>query len=225
MKIHRVHSFASARSVERAEALQERLRKNVRITPLLKRPALAVGADCGYDDNRLRAFAGLVVLKLPSLEVVERVFIETSLDFPYTPGLLSFREAPPLLKAFKKLKSTPDIAFFDGSGIAHPRRFGLASHMGLFLGIPSVGVSKKRYVGTHNTPGKGFGSSAPLKDKGEVVGAVFRAGEGRTPVYVSPGHLIDVKGSLQWTRAVSDGGRIPLPTRLADHLVRERMSI
>ncbi|MFH2203340.1 MAG: endonuclease V [Elusimicrobiota bacterium] len=221
MKIRELHDWDLTPA--KAKELQLKLREKLIFTPYKVSAKLAVGADCGYDLTTMRATAGLVVYAVPSLKEVERVWAVSDMNFPYVPGLLSFREAPALLAAFRKLKSEPDAAFFDAHGIAHPRGFGLACHMGLWLGIPTIGVAKSVLIGTHRTPASGFGSTAPLLHQGEQIGTAFRAGECRRPVYVSPGHLIDMKSAMRLTRAVCDGQRVPKPTREADRYVRELM--
>jgi deoxyribonuclease V len=135
------------------------------------------------------------------------------------PGLLTFREAPALLAAFAKLRSSPHLLFFDGHGYAHPRRFGIACHLGLLLDRPSIGCAKSLLVGEHKPPAQAAGSRAPLRHDGEIIGVALRTRRGVKPVYISIGHRISLDRAVQFTLAAGDGFRIPRPTRLADHFV------
>ncbi len=141
--------------------------------------------------------------------------------FPYVPGLLTFREAPAVLDALRALKSRPDVVLCDGQGIAHLRRMGLASHLGLWLGIPTIGCAKSLLCGTHEEPGPNSGDRSPLIDKGEVIGAVLRTRSRVKPLYVSPGHLCDLEGAVSITLACSPKYRIPIPARLAHAYVNQ----
>jgi deoxyribonuclease V len=159
-----------------------------------------------------------VVFSLDPFAVVEEAVAWGHVSFPYIPGLLSFREAPILLKAFKKLRHTPDIVIFDSQGIAHPRGLGLASHMGLLLDTPSIGCAKSRLVGTFKEPGTRAGARSPLKHEGKHIGTVLRTRDGVKPVFVSPGHKIDMRGAVRWVLKCCKGYRLPEPTRAAHHL-------
>src|SRR5262249_45254132 len=141
-------------------------------------------------------YAAIIVLRLPELEFVTASGVKTKATFPYIPGLLSFRETPPLLEAWTKLKVRPDVLMLDGQGIAHPRRFGIASHIGLFLNLPTVGCAKTLLVGKYEEPAEQAGSWSPLMDKGEQVGAAVRTKNRVNPVYISPGHLADISSSI-----------------------------
>jgi deoxyribonuclease V len=185
------------------------------------RVRLVAGADISYDRGSDRFFAAVVVLALPGLEIVETATSRGRSPFPYVPGLLSFREGPLLLRAFARLRAEPDLAFFDGHGIAHPRGFGIASHLGLLLDLPSIGCAKKRLVGTHEEPGPEVGDTAPLLFEGRRVGAVLRTRRGVRPVYVSPGHRIKTAAAVRWTLRTGGGYRLPEPTRQA-HLLSNR---
>jgi deoxyribonuclease V len=170
--------------------------------------------------------ACVIVFSLPDLEELEAVHAEEVLRYPYIPGLLSFRECPVLISAFEKLSAAPDVAMFDGQGIAHPRGLGLASHMGLLLGIPTIGCAKSRLVGHHREPGVVPGSFAPLRYKGDfmgresIVGVVLRTRKGVRPVYVSPGHMVDLRSAIGIAMMCVDGRRIPRPTREADRRLK-----
>jgi len=164
--------------------------------------------------------AGVVVLSFPDLEVIEESLAVGEASFPYVPGLLSFREGPLLERAFEGLSRMPDLVFFDGQGIAHPRGLGIASHLGLRLRIPSVGCAKSRLWGEAEEPAGEKGAWEPLKAPrgevaGEVVGAVLRTRKGVKSLYVSPGHRIDLEGAIRYTLAVSPRYRIPVPIRAA----------
>jgi len=152
---------------------------------------------------------------LPVLEVVEVKVVTDRIMFPYVPGLLSFREAPLILAACEGLVVKPDIIMVDGQGIAHPRRMGLASHLGLFLDVPTIGCAKSRLCGQHGEPEDEAGSYAELIDEGEVIGAVLRTRAGVKPVYVSIGHKIDLAEAIRWVLACCRGYRLPEPTRMA----------
>jgi deoxyribonuclease V len=177
------------------------------------------GADAAFSKDKKRAIAGVVLYSFPSLEEIERVYAVVPLAFPYVPGLLSFREGPGLLKAFAKLNHKADLAVFDGQGLAHPRHMGIASHMGLALGMPTIGCAKSRLCGTFREPGTKRGSRADLILKNEIIGKVLRTRDGVKPIYVSIGHRIDLKNSVETILKCHDGTRIPKPTREADHYV------
>jgi len=174
------------------------------------------GVDVSVKDGLSRA--AIVVLSYPDLAPIEAVTSEADVVFPYIPGLLTFREGPVILAAWKKLKSRPDLLLFDGQGIAHPRRIGLAAHMGLWLDLPSVGVAKSRLYGTHESPGPNRGDTANLldeKDPGPVIGSVLRTRSNVKPVFVSPGHRIGVERSTEFTLACCTHYRLPETTRWA----------
>lgn len=204
-----------------AEARQIQLELRARMERDDRLPALRLvaGADVALDLRRGRAIGGVIVYHLPEMLEVERATASRPLTFPYVPGLLSFREIPVLLAAFERLRAEPDLIFYDGQGYAHPRRFGIACHLGVLLDRPTIGCAKSRLIGTHREPARAAGSWVPLVDAGEVIGAVLRTREGVKPIYVSPGHRISLARAIEWTQAVSDGYRIPRPTREADHFV------
>jgi deoxyribonuclease V len=169
-----------------------------------------------------RAVAAVIVCALPGLEVVEASLAAGELQFPYVPGLLSFREGPLLEEAFLALKRKPDLVLFDGQGIAHPRGLGIASHMGLRLGLCAVGCAKSRLWGQEREPPSGRGGWSPLTaPAGDVVGAALRTRAGVKPVYVSPGHGIDLEGAIAWTLAASPRFRVPEPIRAAHERANE----
>lgn len=198
-----------------AVALQKELRASVRVAPLKGKIETVAGCDISFNKFDPVVYAGIVVLRLPSLEVVEEAGVISETKFPYVPGLLSFRETPSLLEAWGKLKTEPHAVMFDGQGLAHPRRVGIASHVGLMLERPTFGCAKSVLVGKYEEPGEERGSWTPLVDKGETVGAALRTKTRVQPVYVSPGHLIDLEGAIDLTLRTDGGYRQPEPTRRA----------
>jgi deoxyribonuclease V len=217
MQVRRLHAWV--RTYRAAVALQERLRAQVRLEPLQRAVRLVAGVDVAYAERAAPVYAGIVVLRLPDFEVVEEVVVCRRATFPYLPGLLTFREGPAVLAAFRRLRHEPDAVLFDGQGVAHPRRLGLATHLGLWLNRPSVGCAKSRLVGEHESAPPERGARVPLTIDGAVVGAVLRTRAGVKPMYVSPGTLIDVAGAVDLVMACCAGFRVPEPTRRAHALV------
>jgi deoxyribonuclease V len=205
-----------------AARIQLRLRERLELEDRLPRVETVAGADVALDLHRKRAIAGVVVYRFPEMIEIERVAAERDLTFPYVPGLLSFREIPVLLRAFARLRHPPDLIFYDGHGYAHPRRFGIACHLGVLLDRPTIGCAKSILIGVAEEPSPKAGSWAPLVDREEVIGAVLRTREGVKPVYISQGHRISLGRAVELARAVADGFRIPRPTREADHFVEDR---
>jgi deoxyribonuclease V len=202
-------------SYHEATAIQESLRARLRLVPFARRVRLVAGADVAYSRMSHRMYAAVVVVALPELKIVETKWVAARARFPYIPGLFSFRELPPLLAAFRRLRSSPDALLFDGQGLAHPRRFGLACHAGVLLGRPAVGCAKSILVGEHGPLGAGRGSAADLVCSGETVGAALRTRTGVKPVYVSPGHLVDLPTSIALVLKATGRFRVPEPLRLA----------
>jgi deoxyribonuclease V len=202
-----------------ARRIQARLRAEVRLTRLPPRLSTVAGADCAFSPDRSVVAAVAVVFTLPRLEPVERAEGFAPLDFPYVPGLLTFREGPALLDAFRKLRTEPDVVLFDGQGYAHPHRMGLATHLGLWLERPTVGVAKSRLVGEAREVPARSGRYRTLYDRGEAVGRVVRTRDRTKPLYVSPGHLCDLAGAMRVTLRCGGGYRLPEPTRRADREV------
>ncbi len=197
------------------EAAQLQLRLRDRVVPRgAVRLRLVAAADVSVRGDVARA----AVVILRGLEPVERVAVERPVTFPYVPGLLSFRELPPLLEAWKKVKSVPDVILVDGQGRAHPRRFGLACHLGVLLDLPAIGCAKSRLIGEHEEPPAARGSWTPLTDGGEVIGAALRTRDGCRPVYVSIGHRVTLAGAIRAVLDCAPRYRIPEPQRLADQL-------
>jgi deoxyribonuclease V len=198
-----------------ARAIQTELAHEVSRTGDVKTPRFIAGADISVNRFSRMGTGAVVVLSYPGLELVETQVVTDRIDFPYVPGLLSFREAPLILAAFEKIEAVPDLVFVDGQGIAHPRRMGIASHLGLILGIPTIGCAKSRLCGEHEMPGIEAGNYEELTDNGEVIGAVLRTKTGVNPLYISTGHLIDLPSAVKWVTACCRGYRLPEPSRLA----------
>lgn len=220
MNVHDLHSW----NVSPAEArnLQIRFARRVREHGLVKGPRIVAGADISMERHSPVAWAGVVLLEFPSLAVIDRFSLTGAIDFPYIPGLLSFREGPLLLRLFERVTPAPDLIFFDGQGVAHPRRLGLASHLGLFLDCPTIGCAKSRLVGRHAPLPSAKGSASPLlDDAGDVLGMAVRSRDNTNPIYVSVGHRIDLETAVRLTLACAPRYRIPEPTRQAHHLVNE----
>lgn len=202
-----------------AIAAQRRLASLVSATPPARRPRTIAGLDAAFSPDGQHCIAGVILWDIESGSLVEKHVARRPLTFPYVPGLLSFREAPALLAALRKLRQTPDALMCDGQGIAHPRRFGIASHMGILTGLPSIGCAKSRLVGEHEKPCPPRGSFAPLRHEGAMLGAVLRTQNGVRPVYVSIGHRMDLATAIATVLECAPRYRIPEPTRLADILV------
>jgi deoxyribonuclease V len=184
-------------------------------------PELLAGADISVALRGKRGFAGIAVLRAGSLELVEGASAVAELGFPYVPGLLSFRELPALLAAWQQLRQRPDVVIFDGHGTAHPRRFGLACHGGMVLGVPTIGCAKSLLVGDHGALDLERGSTADLVHHGEVVGRAVRTRRGVKPVYVSPGQRMDLDTAVQVVLRASPRFREPETTRRAHQLVNQ----
>ena len=203
-------------------AQQQELRQRVRAAPLAHEPHLIAGCDSSFPtpDTILSVF---VVLQFPSLELVEKVYSYGPVTMPYVPGFLSFREAPNVVQAFAKLTQKPDIIMVDGHGIAHPRRVGIAAHLGVLLDMPTFGVAKQRLTGTFQEPAPTKGSLTPLLDvkTGELIGEVIRSKDKVLPLFVSPGHRCDQATATRLTLACLRGYKLPEPTRLADYWAEE----
>jgi len=178
-------------------------------------PRFIAGVDISADKAPGVATGAVVVLQYPELGVVETKVVSGKLNFHYIPGLLSFREAPLTLAACQELTITPDLILVDGQGIAHPRRMGLASHLGLFLNLPTIGCAKSLLCGAHQVPGVEPGSYAEVVDNGETIGVALRTKLGVNPIYVSIGHKIDLQTAIYWVMECCRGYRLPEPTRLA----------
>jgi|SRR5438552_6594848 len=198
-----------------AVAIQRELAARVEARAPLTKCTLIAGADVSYNRFSDVLYAGVVVLRMSDLAVIERQGVVTRTTFPYVPGLLSFRETPPLLEVFARLKSEPDAIMLDGHGYSHPRRFGYACHVGLELDRPSLGCAKSVLVGQYREPRARVGAVSPLKDDGEVIGQALRTKIKTKPVFVSVGHKIDLPSAVELVLATCRGYRVPEPTRQA----------
>jgi len=218
LKIRPLHSWDL--TPKEAVAIQKKL--SARITKGNRFPKVryVAGADMALSKERGLAYAGVVVMSFPDLQIVEKQGAVLKLTFPYIPGLLAFRELPALLKAFEKLKQEPDLIMIDGQGLAHPRGFGIACHIGLWLDKPTIGCAKSRLFGDHRPPPIKRGGRSPLIGiHDEVIGAVLRTKHATHPVFISVGNKIDLKTAIRYTLACGQGYRIPEPTRQADIFV------
>ncbi len=215
MKTLSLHSWKV--KPQQALNIQKELTSRVsRENRLCTDPQWIAGADISLTANSKEAFAGIVVLNARTLEIADEYFIKGKIEFPYIPGLLSFREAPLLLKLFKKVSPAPQLVFFDGQGVAHPRKLGLASHLGLFLNCPTIGCAKSRLTGTYREPGLKKRCRSRLVDQeNKTLGTVLRTRENCKPVFISVGHQIDLETAVRWTLKCTTRYRIPEPTRLA----------
>ena len=213
MRVNNLHrwdvSLAQAKKIQLGLA-NKVITKNEEINP-----HLIAGVDISAPDSQGVAQGAVVVLSYPELNLVEVEIAEAKINLPYIPGLLSFRECPLTLSACQKLNNTPDLVLVDGQGIAHPRRLGLASHLGLFLDVSTIGCAKSILCGKHQPVGEEVGSYSELIDDGETIGAALRTRAGIKPVYVSVGHRIDLSSALYWVMECCHGYRLPEPTRLA----------
>ncbi len=196
--------------------LQKRLSGDVIRKSRLTTVETVAGIDTGYSKGMARA--AVVSLKYPSLEPLAQAISLRPVNFPYIPGLLSFREAPLILEAFEKLKQSPDLLIIDGHGIAHPRRFGIACHIGLLLDVPSIGCAKTLLLGEYDEPCPEQGGFSYLKDQGEIIGAVLRTRSNVKPVFVSIGHKVNLKDSIKFVLNCCCGYRLPETTRRGDRL-------
>ncbi|MBC8505678.1 MAG: deoxyribonuclease V [Anaerolineales bacterium] len=203
--------------------LQEQLRTRVISSSLADESIQYVaGIDVGFPRNREIAHAAIVLLKYPSMELVDQGLAELPVSMPYVPGLLSFREIPVILAALEEITLTPDLLITDSQGIAHPRRFGLACHLGVLLDMPAIGCAKSILVGKHSTLRKMRGSTADLVDNGETIGSVVRTRDGVKPVYISIGHRVDLTSAVRIILNCGSGYRLPEPTRWAHKLASKK---
>jgi deoxyribonuclease V len=224
MKTKALHNWNL--SYSRAREIQAYLACKVEFTRLKKSPKLVAGIDCAFSKDGERIIAAVVVLQPPQFELVEIVSASRKVTFPYIPGLLSFREAPVCIAAVEKLQKQPDVFMIDGQGIAHPRRLGLAAHLGLFLNQPTIGCAKSRLTGTYEEPPLEKGAYCLLKDKkrkqstqSEIIGAVVRTRTNVKPVFVSVGHKCLLEDAIRVVLDCAVGYRLPEPTRLAHQAV------
>ena len=208
----------NVKTVAEAKQIQEQLRDKVITSDCLKEVKYVAGVDIGFEDNYKISQAAIAVLSYPELELVEKAIAQIPTAFPYVPGYLSFREIPAIMAAFPKLKQTPDLILCDGQGLAHPRRFGLACHLGVLLDIPTIGVAKSRFIGEHEEIPVEKGSWKPLIDNDETIGVVLRSRSKVKPIYVSVGHQISLPTAIDYVMGCLTKYRLPETTRWADKL-------
>ncbi|MEW6331394.1 MAG: deoxyribonuclease V [Pseudomonadota bacterium] len=220
MKAHPRQAWPTG--ITEARAIQESLRGKVVARDRLGKIRTVAGIDVGFEKDGTVTRAAVVVLDFPGLAPVEQAVARRPTCFPYVPGYLSFREVPAVLAAMKKLRTRPDLLLCDGQGVAHPRRFGLACHLGLLLDIPSIGVAKSRLIGTHGDVPEQKGGWTALEDDGEVIGAVLRTRAGVKPVYVSAGHRISLATAIDYVLRCTTRYRLPETTRHAHRLASAR---
>ncbi len=213
MKFNRLHAWTD--DPREAEEIQDRFRTLVSLKPERTNFRLVGGADVAYSKKDNMAFATIVVLKVPEMELVEKVRAQANVTFPFMPGFFYFREGPVLTKALSRLKFVPDAFVFDGHGVCHPKGIGLASHMGLLLDMPTIGCAKKLLCGEVGELGNDVGETAPIFYGNQEVGRAVRSRESVKPLYISPGHKIDVETSVKTILDLLRGYRLPEPLRLA----------
>jgi deoxyribonuclease V len=213
-----------ASSREAAERLQAELAARVVVEDRFGRIDTVAGVDVAYARQGSRATAAIAVLRADDLSVIETRTLETAVRFPYVPGLLSFRELPAIAALLQQMTVIPDLLLCDGQGIAHPRRFGLACHLGVMFDVPAIGCAKTLLLGGAAEPGIARGDCAALLDHGETVGCALRTRSGVRPVYVSPGHRISVASACEWVLRLAPRFRLPEPLRLADQAARRALA-
>jgi deoxyribonuclease V len=202
-----------------AVGIQNSLKSRIQLKDSFRKIRVIAGADVAFDKNSNQGYGGVIVYSFPELEEIERQGVTGPITFPYVPGLLAFREAPILLDAFSSLKTEPDIILFDGQGIAHFRRMGIATHLGIVLNKPTIGCAKSRLIGRYGEPGENVGSCSPLIHDQETVGMVLRTRKRVCPIFVSPGTKISLETCIEVVLQCVDGYRVPKPTREADRYV------
>ncbi|AVH67163.1 endonuclease V [Nostoc sp. 'Peltigera membranacea cyanobiont' 213] len=217
MKIYQDRAWPS--TLEEAIVIQEKLRDRVITEDKLREPIQYVaGVDMGFEADGTISRAAVAVLSFPDLQVIETSVAYRPTTFPYVPGFLSFREIPAVLDALEKITTIPDIILCDGQGIAHPRRLGIACHLGLLIDVPTIGVAKSRLVGKYEELPEAKGSTQPLIYNGETVGVVLRSRTGVKPLYISSGHRISLPTAIDYVLRCTPKYRLPETTRIADKL-------
>ncbi len=201
-----------------AAAIQQRLRGRVETADRLGPVTRVAGVDVGFEEGGRITRGAVAVLSFPDLALVEQAIARRPTSFPYVPGLLSFREVPAVLEALQQLSAPPDLLLCDGQGTAHPRRFGIACHLGVLCDLPSIGVAKTRLIGRHDELPEEKGAWVPLEDKAEILGAVLRTRQGVAPLYISPGHRVSLETAIRFVLACTPRYRLPETTRRAHRL-------
>lgn len=205
-------------SIAEAKRIQLDLAQRVILEDRFTAPAYVAGVDVGFEDKGKTTRAAIAVLNYPELSLVDTSLARCPTVFPYVPGYLSFRELPAVLQALDKLKIIPDMFLCDGQGIAHPRRFGIACHLGVLTDIPSIGIGKSRLIGSYREPGQHKGDYSELSDKGECIGVVLRSRDRVKPLFVSPGHRVSLDSARHWALLCTTRYRLPETTRHAHRL-------
>ncbi|GGM73513.1 endonuclease V [Longimycelium tulufanense] len=221
MRLHHLHEWPM--TVDEAEAVQERLRGLVKVGGTIPRPRTVAGLDVAYEEDSGRLAAAISVLDAETLDQVDESILTGSTDFPYVTGLFAFRELPSLIRALQELRTRPDLLVVDGHGLAHPRRFGLACHVGVLTDLPCIGVAKTS-LGRYEPPGPARGDWTPLRIGEDVVGRALRTQDEVKPVFVSVGHKLDLEVAARLTLWLSPRYRLPETTRHADHLARAALA-
>jgi deoxyribonuclease V len=209
-------------TLEAAQKIQNHLRSQIIIEDNLPPIQTLAGVDVGFEQNNRLTRAAVVIMSFPALTLLESAIAKRPTRFPYIPGFLSFREIPAILEALSQIRIQPDLIFCDGQGYAHPRRMGIASHLGLLIDCPTIGVAKSRLIGTHGEVPLNKGEWTPLIDQSETIGAVLRSRYQVKPLYISPGHRISLTTALHWVLSCVTKYRLPEPTRLADKLASRK---
>lgn len=218
MALFSIPEFIMPQSEAEARSIQERLRENLKLSDDFAKIKTIAGIDVCYDVKRSLAHSSIVIMKIEDLKPVKSLQAFTPSNFPYIPGLLAFREIPAILAVLAQIKTAPDLLMIDGQGIAHPRRMGIAAHLGVILDMPSIGIGKSRLTGKFENPGNKKGDVAPLFDRGEQIGTVLRSRDNVNPLFISPGHRVSVETALEIVIRCLTKYRLPEPTRLADKL-------
>ncbi len=221
MKIQQRHPWPL--TAEEAIAIQQNLQSEVITEDQLGDINYVAGVDLGFEEAGTISRAAVAILSFPDLQLREQAIAKRPTTFPYIPGFLSFREIPAVIDALEKVSITPDLILCDGQGIAHPRRFGIACHLGILADIPTIGAAKSLLVGKHDELPEEKGSWQPLRYRGEVVGAVLRSRTGVNPLYVSPGHRISLPTAIDYVLRCTTKYRLPETTRWADKLASNRI--
>jgi len=216
MKIHQRHEWPL--TVEEAIAIQTQLQPEVITEDQLTNVRYIAGVDMGFEEEGTISKAAVAVLSFPDLQLQEQAIARRPTTFPYVPGFLSFREVPAVLDALEKISTTPDLILCDGQGIAHPRRFGIACHLGVLIDIPTIGVAKSWLIGEHEELPIEKGSWQPLHHRGEIIGAVVRSRTAVKPIYISSGHKISLPTAIDYVLRCTTKYRLPETTRLSDQL-------
>jgi deoxyribonuclease V len=220
LKVKELHSWKV--TPDQAKSIQNRLRSKIVKHDDFEEIHKVAGVDIGLHHKQTKARAAVVILSYPDLELIEQQLSEMSLEMPYIPGLLSFREIPPLIKAFEKVTNEPDLVIADGQGIAHPRRLGLASHLGLIIDKPTIGCAKSVLCGEYEKPDKKAGSTSYLYDDDEIIGAAVRTRTNVNCVFISIGHEISLESAIHYTLKCCTKYKLPQTTRLAHRLASRK---